>query len=139
MIRIGSLFFQRSRWLQVGALIAIWWCSEIMVHILKLPIPGGVIGMGLLLALLLSGVLRTTWVRRGANRLLDHMALFFVPAVMALLNHSELLSIIGLKVLLVIAVSTVAVMVGTALVVDFCFHWGDGCSDQKPDAEDPTT
>ena len=42
---------------------------------------------------------------------------------MALLDHRELLSMVGLKVFVVIAVSTVAVMVVTAIVVDICFHW----------------
>jgi holin-like protein len=123
MLRLTSIVFQRSRWLQVGSLIAIWWLCEITVRALSLPVPGSILGMTVLLMLLLSGYLRSTWVRRGASRLLDHMVLFFVPAVMALLNHKELLSLIGLKILMVIVVSTLAVMVATAFVVEICFHW----------------
>ena len=123
MLRLGAILFQRSRWLQIVALIVVWWLSELLVRALELPLPGGIIGMAIVLMLLISGRVPTTWVSRGTTGLLDHMVLFFVPAVMALLDHRELLSMVGLKVFVVIAVSTVAVMVVTAIVVDICFHW----------------
>ena len=123
MLRLGAILFQRSRWLQIVALIVVWWLSELLVRALELPLPGGIIGMAIVLMLLISGRVPTTWVSRGTTGLLDHLVLFFVPAVMALLDHRELLSMVGLKVFVVIAVSTVAVMVVTAIVVDICFHW----------------
>jgi holin-like protein len=61
--------------------------------------------------------------KRGANWLLAEMLLFFVPAVLALLDHSELLGLMGLKILTVIILSTVAVMSVTALTVDLCYRW----------------
>ena len=123
MRRRAGIMLWRSRWLQAGALIGGWWLCNRLVLALGLPVPGGILALALLLALLLSGQVRLGWVRRGATGILDHMVLFFVPAVMALLNHSELLSLVGLKLLLVSGVSTLAVMVGTALAVDFCFRW----------------
>jgi holin-like protein len=123
MLRKTSILMQRNRWLQAGWLFGIWWICETVVHALALPIPGGVLGMAVLLALLLSGRLRTIWLRRGTTGFLDHMVLFFVPAIMALLNHRELLSMLGVKILVVIVVGTVLVMTGTALVVDFCMRW----------------
>jgi holin-like protein len=86
-------------------------------------VPGGILAMGLLLALLLTGGLRKAWVRRGTSGLLDHMILFFVPAVMALLNHRDLLGMTGVKILAVIVASTLVVMVGTASVVELTMSW----------------
>ena len=113
----------RSAWLQAGGLTAGWWACDRLARALALPVPGGVLALAVLLALLLSGRLPMNLIRRGAGGLLDHMVLFFVPAVMALLNHPEWLSLVGLKILVVIAVGTLAVMVGTAWVVELCFRW----------------
>jgi holin-like protein len=51
------------------------------------------------------------------------MLLFFIPSVLALLEHHELLGFLGLKILFVIVLSTTAVMLVTAVVVDYCYHW----------------
>jgi holin-like protein len=48
--------------------------------------------------------------------------LFFVPAALAVLDHRELLGLVGLKVLAVIVGSTLAVMGVTGLIVDLCYR-----------------
>ncbi len=123
MLRKTGILMGRNRWLQIAGLIVIWWGCEALVRALALPVPGGVVGMAVLLVLLASGRVRSAWFRRGSNGLLDHMLLFFVPATMALLDHPELFSLIGLKMLAVIVVGTILVMTGTALVVEACFRW----------------
>jgi holin-like protein len=48
------------------------------------------------------------------------------------LNHRDFLGVLGLKILAVIILSTIAVMVVTAIVVDLCYRWGvarRGCPD----------
>lgn len=104
---------------QLGGLIGLWWLCELAVHRLGLPVPGGVLGLAVLLVLLASGALPARWLARGAGRLLDHLLLFFVPASVTVLNHKELLGLTGLKVLAVIVVGIGTVMAGTALVVDW--------------------
>jgi holin-like protein len=49
------------------------------------------------------------------------MVLFFVPAVLAVLDHRELLGLVGLKVIGVIVGSTLAVTGVTGLTVDLCY------------------
>ena len=123
MVRKTGRFYLRSSGLQAGLLLVGWWLCARVVQALALPVPSGIVALALLLGLLLSGGLPMGWVHRGTDGLLDHMMLFFVPAVMALLNHPEWLSLVGLKILVVIAVGTLAVMVGTAWVVELCFRW----------------
>ncbi|WP_407156186.1 CidA/LrgA family protein [Bradyrhizobium sp. STM 3557] len=114
---------RRSRPAQLALVAAFWLAGEELVRITGLPLPGSIIGMGL--ALLALGVrgLHIGSMKRGANWLLAEMLLFFVPAVLALLDHSELLGLMGLKILTVIVLSTVAVMSVTALTVDLFYRW----------------
>ncbi|MGO4704338.1 CidA/LrgA family protein [Microvirga sp. 2MCAF38] len=117
------LALHRSRVMQVAAIIAFWAFGEGLVHALDMPIPGGIVGMALVLALLASGIISPLSVRRGAYWLLAEMLLFFVPAVMAVLDHHEFVGLLGLKLLAVIVVGTTLVMGGTALTVDLCYCW----------------
>jgi holin-like protein len=114
----------RSAVLQVGLLLLFWVAGEGIVRLTGLPLPGGVVGMVLMLALLGAQRLRPGTVRRGAQWLLGDMLLFFVPAVLAILNHRELLGLLGLKLLAVILVGTAAVMATTALTVELCTREG---------------
>lgn len=123
MLRRTNILLSRNRLPQVVALITLWWGCDALVRAMSLPVPGGVLGMAVLLLLLATGGIPSAWVRRGSAGLLDHMLLFFAPATMALLDHPELFSLTGLKILAVIVVGTLLVMVGTALAVEACFRW----------------
>lgn len=93
------------------------------MRISHLPFPGGIVGLVMVLALLASGRLSILSMKRGAEWLLAEMLLFFVPAVLALLDHKEFLGLIGLKILIVIITGTLTVMCITALTIDLCCRW----------------
>jgi holin-like protein len=114
---------RRSRFLQVLLLIAFWLVGDALVRRVGLPVPGGVVGMFLLIALLASRSISPRNVGLGAEWFLAEMLLFFIPAVPAVLNHHEFIGWLGLKVLVVILGGTAVVMIVTALVVDGCFRW----------------
>ncbi|WP_395664335.1 CidA/LrgA family protein [Methylocella sp.] len=114
---------RNSRVFQTGLLAGFWLFGQTAAHILHLPLPGGVVGLFAALLLLASGRLRLDSVRRGANLLLAEMLLFFVPAVMAVLDHREFVGLLGLKVMAVILTGTLCVMAVTALVVDLGARW----------------
>lgn len=114
---------RRSSILQIAVIAGFWLVGEAVVRLTHLPIPGGVVGMVLVLALLVSGWLRPVRVKRGASRLLADMLLFFVPAVVAVIDHREFLGATGLKVMAVILLGTVMVMVSTAITVDLAYRW----------------
>lgn len=114
---------RRSRVLQIALLILFSLLGQVLASAAGLPVPGGVIGMALVLALLAAGLLRVRNVHRGANWLLGEMLLFFVPAVMSLLDHREFLGLLGLKLLAVILLGTALVMIGTALTIELCYRW----------------
>ncbi|MCK9920111.1 CidA/LrgA family protein [Microbacteriaceae bacterium K1510] len=123
-IRTQVRRFIHRRWLaQVGLVCAFWFIGQMTVQATGLPVPGGVIGMLVVLALLATRRLSVFSMRRGSEWFLAEMMLFFVPAVLALLDHGELLGLLGLKVLAVIVGGTIAVMAVTGLTVDLCCRW----------------
>ncbi|MNW07714.1 holin-like protein [compost metagenome] len=59
----------------------------------------------------------------GAGFLLAEMLLFFIPALMSLLDYGGLLRDEGWRILLVIGVSTLVVMLVTAFTVELVCRW----------------
>ncbi|WP_034911564.1 CidA/LrgA family protein [Erwinia sp. 9145] len=104
--------------LQVVLYIALFLMAQQLVAWLDLPLPANIVGMLLLLALIALRVLPLRWVKAGSQWLLAEMLLFFIPAVVAVVNYSQLLRVEGWRIMLVIAVSTLLVLSATALVVD---------------------
>jgi holin-like protein len=114
---------RRNRPLQIALLLAIWLASEGLVRMTGCPIPAGILGLLIVLALLVSRRISPRSMRRGANWFIADMLLFFIPAVPAILDHHEFFGWLGLKVLAVILLGTTMVMMTTALTVDLCCRW----------------
>ncbi|NVZ62839.1 CidA/LrgA family protein [Pseudomonas gingeri] len=89
------------------------------------PIPGGVIGLGMLLLAFAAGWIKPAALQLGAGWLLAEMLLFFIPALMSLLDYGAMLRESGWRILLVILCSTLLVMLATALTVELVCRWSD--------------
>lgn len=107
------------RILQVLALVAVWWAADTAVRWAGLPIPGGVVGLFAVLALLLSGRLPLHRIDQGAHWLLADMLVFFIPAVVAMVRYQDLLRNEGLKLAAVIVLGNACVMLTTAVTVEW--------------------
>ena len=79
--------------------------------------------MLMLLALIVCRIIPLNWVRAGARWLLAEMLLFFVPAVVAVVNYAQLLMVDGWRIFLVIGLSTMMVLGATAWVVDKVYRY----------------
>ncbi|MES4611187.1 MAG: CidA/LrgA family protein [Ewingella sp.] len=104
--------------IQVVLYAALYLVADRLVNLLHLPLPANVVGMFMLLLLIMSGILPLKWVKAGSRWLLAEMLLFFVPAVVAVVNYTSLLMVEGWKIFLVIAISTTLTLGITSLVVD---------------------
>lgn len=82
------------------------------------PIPGNVMGMGLLLAALGTGLVRADWVVEAAELLLDHLALFFVPAGVGVMVYFRLIASEWLPISVATVLSTFIVMAVTGKIAD---------------------
>lgn len=82
----------------------------------RLPFPGPVVGLVLLLV-----ALRWTWIREpvqaAADVLLAHLSLLFVPVGVGVITHLDLVSRYGPQLLAAIVISTWLGMAVTALVL----------------------
>lgn len=90
--------------------------GEALAHLFNLPFPGPVVGMLLLVISLRFQVVREP-VHAAASYLLSHLSLLFVPVGVGVITHLDLLRDYGLKLMLVIALSTWAGMAVTVLLV----------------------
>jgi holin-like protein len=113
---------RRSRVVQICLILALWWVSSGVMRLLALPIPSGVLGFALALILLATRRISPFTLRRGAEWFTGEMMLFFVPAVVSILDHPEFIGRLGLELLAVIALSTLAVMTVTALTVELIWR-----------------
>lgn len=97
--------------------------AQYLVSWLHLPLPANLVGMVLMLALIVCRIIPLSWIRAGARWLLAEMLLFFVPAVVAVVNYTQLLLVDGWRIFAVIAISTLMVLGATAWVVDKVYRY----------------
>ena len=108
---------------ELAVLLAIYLVGCQLATWLDWPIPGGVMGLALLLLVFALGWIQPATLNMGAGFLLAEMLLFFIPALMSLLDYGGLLRDEGWQILLVIGVSTLMVMLVTAFTVELVCRW----------------
>jgi holin-like protein len=99
--------------------------GEALARAFRLPLPGPVLGLVLLLVALRIEALRAP-VAAAADVLLANLSLLFVPVGVGVITHLALLSQYGLKLLLAIVLSTWVGMAVTALVLRALLARADG-------------
>jgi holin-like protein len=103
---------------QIGALAGVWFIADFAVRKVGLPVPGGVVGLLALLALLLCGGIAPRWIKAGADWLLSELLLFFIPAAVAAVQYGGLFREDGWRLALVVVAGTLMVMVAVAFAVE---------------------
>jgi holin-like protein len=71
---------------QTALLWVIYRASVWLVTVTGLPVPGNVVGVAVLFALLRLGVVKLEYVQDAADFLLKHLVFFFIPITVGLLN-----------------------------------------------------
>ncbi|KUO75030.1 MAG: hypothetical protein APF81_12305 [Desulfosporosinus sp. BRH_c37] len=108
-------------WLRVTLQITLLWViyqlGNILVGIMHLPIPGNVLGMIILFVLLSTRTIPLVWVEESADLLLKHLAFFFIPIAVGLMEWVGLFQTSGLQLLLAISLSATVGILVTGLVV----------------------
>jgi holin-like protein len=90
--------------------------GEALAYLLRLPVPGPVIGMAALFAWLLLRPQAIAGIKPAALEILRHLSLLFVPAGVGVMLHGERLAAEGWKLLLAVLGSTVITIAVTGLV-----------------------
>ena len=100
----------------LACLLLLQAAGEALAHTLRLPFPGPVIGLLLLLPALQWAPLREP-VGAAAEALLANLSLLFVPVGVGVVTYLGVLAQYGLRLLLVIVLSTWIGMAVTALLL----------------------
>ena len=104
---------------QILLLWLIYYVSTWTVEILNLPLPGSVLGMLLLFALLSAGIIKEHWLSLGANPLLKHLSFFFIPIAVGLMDWGELFIQKGHLLFLPLVISAFVALLATGGMVQF--------------------
>lgn len=91
--------------------------GEAIALFFALPVPGPVIGMGLLFAALALRNGPSVELRNTAQNLLQHLSLLFVPAGVGVMLHLQRLADEWLPIVVALVVSTFVTIAITALVL----------------------
>lgn len=97
-------------------LLVLQLAGEALSRALSLPVPGPVIGMVLLWPALALAPVREQ-VTQTARFLLNHLSLLFIPVGVGVITHLDVLGHYGLRLALVIVLSTWVGIAVTALVL----------------------
>jgi len=92
--------------------------GEIMIRSLDLPIPGPVVGMGLLFATLFAAKGPSAELRNTSNGLLQHLSLLFVPAGTGVMLHFQRLADEWIPLMAAVIVSTLLSIGVSALLLN---------------------
>jgi holin-like protein len=96
-----------------AVLLSFQLAGEVLSRALRLPVPGPVIGMALLLGALELRPPRDDGLRTVAAGLLSHLSLLFVPAGVGVVLHAPRLAAEWLPVAVSLVVSTAATLAVT--------------------------
>jgi len=99
-----------------AVLLAFQLAGEVLTRALGLPVPGPVIGMALLLAVLELRPPEEEGLRAVANGLLSHLSLLFVPAGVGIMLHAPRLAAEWPAVTVSLIASTAAALAVTGRI-----------------------
>lgn len=97
-------------------ILLISFLGEALRALIPLPIPASVYGLVLMLAVLITGVLKVEQVRGAAEFLIEIMPVMFIPAAVGLMTAWDALRPVCVPVLVITAATTVIVMAVTGRV-----------------------
>lgn len=104
---------------QFTIILTISLLGEVLHYIIPLPVPASIYGLLLMLAALLTGVVKRDSVREAGAFLVEIMPVMFIPAAVGLLEAWGVLRPVWLPVAVITVVSTVLVMGVSGLVTQF--------------------
>ncbi len=104
---------------QFTIILTISLLGEVLHYIIPLPVPASIYGLLLMLAALMTGVVKRDSVREAGVFLVEIMPVMFIPAAVGLLEAWGVLRPVWLPVAVITVVSTVLVMGVSGLVTQF--------------------
>lgn len=105
--------------IQLALVVGIYGAGCALSSVSPVALPGNILGMILLLALLGTGLIKTKHVDMACDCLIDNMSLFFIPAGVAIMGCFSLLEENAFKFAFICIVTTILVFLATSYTVMF--------------------
>jgi holin-like protein len=126
-IAISGSLVHAARFLAVVALLwTINRCSNLALSYWHLPIPGFVLGFGLLYLAVATNAVPYRWIEPSARFLVKHLAFFLVPIVSGLLDYLDVLRASGVQIAIVLIVSAIIGLWATGRTAQYFVARGGG-------------
>lgn len=97
-------------------ILGIYLLGELLSSLLKLPIPGNILGMVILFILLCTKVIKVDNISNVTNFLLNHLSFFFIPAGVGLMTSLGIIRSTWWQ-LLVVCLSTTIIIIGVTGII----------------------
>lgn len=104
-----------------------------IVDFFHLPLPGNVMGMVILLFLLSVRAVPLKWIEAGSGVLIKHLAFFFIPIAVGLMNYGSLFLHYGITLFIVIIGSIVLGIFVTSSVSQLISRKKEGAANETAD------
>lgn len=96
---------------QISIIMVIAFIGEVLNHLIPLPVPASIYGIVIMLILLMTGRLKVESVKEVSAFLIEIMTITFIPATAGLIDSFHLLSGSLAAYIVILVVSTYAVMI----------------------------
>lgn len=115
----------------IGQILVLWliyWLGNQITAITGFPIPGTVFGMVLLFFLLLTGIVKLSYIQEAADFLLKHMLFFFIPIAVGLMDWGAVFYEHGMVLTLALVVGAVLPFFTVGIVAQLLHKGEKKCS-----------
>lgn len=121
---------------QFGIIMFVTFLGEFLHSLIPLPIPASIYGLLLMLAGLMTKVIKLEQVKIAADFLIEIMPPMFIPAAVGLIVTWSDLKAILVPVLVITCITTVFVMVVTGRTAQAVMHLKENMTAQKMEKQD---
>lgn len=104
---------------QFMIILTMYFLGVVLQALLKLPIPGTILGLIILFLALYGGIVKIEMIEEVSEFLLAHMSFLFLPAGVGLMTSMGVLQGKWILFILIIVISTTIVWVVTAFSVKY--------------------
>ena len=118
---------------QIAIILLISFAGEALNSFIPLPIPASIYGILILLLLLMTGALKVEAIREVSSFLVEIMAVMFIPAAAGLINSFDLLRGSLAAYIIILVLSTYAVMIVSGRVTQRVIRAQKGKEDASHD------
>jgi holin-like protein len=102
---------------QIFLLWIIYYGCSWIVTFFRIPLPGSVLGMIVLFALLSAGIIKEQWLSAATTPLLKHLTFFFIPIAVELMEWGDLFVQKGYLLFLPLVLSALVALLTTGGIV----------------------